>query len=144
MARHALTKLKAAERQIRTACDLYFLHGDLVSVMTLAGAAEEICGNILRRAGKKNILRMMYDESERRGLNLSEEALYGRASKLRNALKHAKVAAEDRFTFDDEAAVLMLVRAVVNFQLCGRKLPQEAEKFIVWVRQHGLLSFYEA
>jgi hypothetical protein len=144
MARHMLTKLKAAERQIRTACDLYFLHGDLVSVMTLAGAAEEICGNLLRREGKTNILGIMHEESKRQGLNLSEEAVYSRASKLRNALKHAKSPAEDRFTFDDEAAVLMLVRAVINLQLCGRSLPPEAEKFISWVRQHGLLSFYEA
>ncbi|MEO7032108.1 MAG: hypothetical protein ABI351_01115 [Herbaspirillum sp.] len=45
MSRNAITKLQAAERQIRTAYDLYFLHGDLLSVMTLAGAAEEICGN---------------------------------------------------------------------------------------------------
>jgi hypothetical protein len=144
VARHVLTKLKAAERQIRTACDLYFLHGDLVSVMTLAGAAEEICGNLLRRQGKTNILGIMHEESKRQGLNLSEETVYTRASKLRNALKHAKAPTEDRFTFDDEAAVLMLVRAVINFQLCGRSLPPEAEKFIVWVRQHGLLSFYEA
>ena len=132
MARHVLTKLKAAERQIRTACDLYFLHGDLVSVMTLAGAAEEVCGNLLRRKGKTNILGIMHLESKRQGLDLSEETLYARASKLRNALKHAKTSSEDRFTFDDEAAVLMLVRAVINFQLCGRPLPPEAEKFIVW------------
>ena len=144
MARHVLTKLKAAERQIRTACDLYFLHGDLVSVMTLAGAAEEICGNLLRRQGKANILGIMHAESKRQGLNLSEEAVYTRASKLRNALKHAKAPTENRFTFDEEAAVLMLVRGVINLQLCGRLLPPEAEKFIMWVRQHGLHSFAKA
>jgi cobalamin biosynthesis protein CbiD len=144
MARHVLTKLKAAECQIRTACDVYFLHGDLVSVMTLAGAAEEICGNLLQRKGTTNILGIMHEESKRQGLNLTEETVYARASKLRNALKHAKSSREDKFTFDDEAAVLMLVRAVINFQLCGRALPPEAEKFIGWVRQHGLLSFHVA
>ena len=144
MAHHEITKLQAAERQIRTACDLYFLHGDLLSLMTLAGAAEEICGNILRREGKKNILGIMHEEALRSGLNLTEEALYSRASKLRNALKHAKSPGEDKFTFDEEAAVLMLVRAVINYQLCGRTLPTEAEKFITWVRKNGLLSFHAA
>ncbi len=139
MAQYAITKLMAAKRQICTACDLFFLHGDLLSVMTLAGAAEEICGNILRREGKKNILGIMYDEALRRGLDLTREELCSRASKLRNSLKHAKAPAEDRFTFDDEAAVLMLVRAVINYQLCDRVLPIEAEKFIACVRTNGLL-----
>lgn len=144
MPRHSITKLQAAERQIRTACDLYFLHGDLLSVMTLAGAAEEICGNLLRRQQKQNILGIMHAEAKLRGIDLTEGALYSRASKLRNALKHATSPDEDRFSFDDEAAVLMLVRAVINYQLCGCSLPEEAEKFIAWVRQHGLLSIREA
>ena len=142
MPRRSITKLQAAERQIRTACDLYFLHGELLSVMTLAGAAEEICGNLLRRQRKQNILGIMHAEAIARGIDLTAEALYTRASKLRNALKHATAPSEDRFTFDDEAAVLMLVRAVINYQLCGCTLPQEAERFIVWVKQHGLLSIY--
>jgi hypothetical protein len=144
MSRHPITKLQAAERQIRTACDLYFLHGDLLSVMTLAGAAEEICGNILRRKRKQNILRIMHNEAKARGIDLTAEELYSRASKLRNALKHATSPREHSFNFDDEAAVLMLVRAVINYQLCECPLPEEAEKFIVWVRQHGLLSIYKA
>lgn len=144
MSRHSITKLQTAERQIRTACDLYFLHGDLLSVMTLAGAAEEVCGNLLRRQKKQNILGIMHAEAKSRGIDLTAEALYSRASKLRNALKHASSPGEDRFTFDDEAAVLMLVRAVINYQLCGCSLPEEAEKFIAWVKQHGLLSIYDA
>lgn len=135
----ALTKLEAAERQIRTAIDLYFLHGDLISVMTLAGAAEEICGNILKRQGKKNILGVMYEEASKQGLAITEQEIYNRASKLRNAIKHATAQEEDNFYFDEEASVLMLVRAVVNFQLCGQPLPQELEKFIIWVRTNGLL-----
>lgn len=41
MSRRSISKLQAAERQIRAACDLHFLHGDLLSLMALAGAAEE-------------------------------------------------------------------------------------------------------
>lgn len=112
--------------------------------MTLAGAAEEICGNLLRRQRKQNILGIMHAEAKARGLDLTAEDLYSRASKLRNALKHATSPGEDRFNFDDKAAVLMLVRAVINYQLCGCVLPVEADKFIIWVKQHGLLSIYES
>lgn len=59
------------------------------------------------------------------------EGRHRAAAKLRNALKHATAPGEDRFNFDDEAAVLMpLVRAVINYQLCECPLPEEAEKFI--------------
>ena len=134
-----LTKLEAAKRQIQTAIDLYFLHGDLISVMTLVGAAEEICGNVLARNGKKNILSLMLDESRRLGLNFTSQDVYNRSSVLRNALKHAKDSEEDQFRFDEEAAVLMLVRAVINFQLLGEELTIEMEKFITWVKTYGLL-----
>lgn len=114
MVQGRLNKLNAAKRQIQTAIDIYFLHGDMISVMTLAGAAEEICGNILARSGKQNILAMMFKEAQNRGLSISENELYKRASEMRNALKHAKSEKEeDVFVFDDEAAVLMLVRAVI-------------------------------
>lgn len=132
-----LTKLQAAKHQIQTAIDVYFLHGDLISVMTLAGAAEEICGNILARNSKKNILSIMTDESMRLGLNLTSHDVYNRSSVLRNALKHAKDPKEDQFQFDEEAAVLMLVRAVINFQLLGEELTKKMEKFITWIRTHG-------
>jgi len=134
-----LAKVDAAKRQIQTAIDLYFVHGDMISLMTLAGAAEEICGNLLARNNQKNVLTMMWEEAQKRGLPVSNKELYTRASEVRNALKHANQPAEDIFTFDDEAAVLMLIRAVVNFQLLGQPLTNEMEKFIVWVRTHGLL-----
>lgn len=134
-----LSKLNAAKRQIQTAIDLYFLHGDMLSVMTLAGAAEELCGNLLARKGKQNILAIMSAEAERRGLQLTDKELYNRASSMRNALKHANDPSEDDFLFDDEAAVLMLIRAVINYQLLDQPLSDEMEKFIVWVRKNGLL-----
>ena len=140
MTRSSINKLSAAERQIRTAVVLFFNGGDLLSVMTLAGAAEEICGNLLRRSGKKNIIGVMYDEAVRQGLALTRADVYNRASRLRNALKHATAPEEDTFVFDDEAAVLMLVRAVINFQLTGAKLPGDIEHFIQWVQKSGLVT----
>lgn len=80
----------------------------------------------------------MHAETKLRGLDLTAEDLCSRASKLRNTLKHAAAPDEDGFNFDDKAAVLMLVRAVINYQLWGCALPVEAERFIRWVKQHGL------
>jgi hypothetical protein len=43
------TKQEIALRQIETALALYFSRGDLFSVITLAGAAEEILGQLLEQ-----------------------------------------------------------------------------------------------
>lgn len=137
---YLISKLDAAEQQIRTAIDLYFLKGDYISVMTLAGAAEEICGNILKRRGVENILSIIFSEAVKQDLMISKSDLYNCASSLRNALKHATNEVEDQFVFDDEAATLMLIRAVINYQLCERALPTEIENFIFWVRSQGLLK----
>jgi hypothetical protein len=139
MAPLQMHKLEAARRQIKSACDLYLSNGDLISVLTLAGAAEEVCGNLLKRAGKPNMLGIMFAEAQSRGLTLTRKDLYSRASKVRNALKHAESESEDTFDFDAAEAALMLLRAVVNYQLCGERLPAEAEEFVNWVREHGLL-----
>jgi len=40
------SKQEIAQRQIETALELFFVSGDLFSVITLAGAAEEILGQL--------------------------------------------------------------------------------------------------
>jgi hypothetical protein len=49
-----LSKSEIAKRQIETACGIFLSGGDFLAVVTLAGAAEEILGNLLKRAGKAN------------------------------------------------------------------------------------------
>lgn len=45
-------KKEVAHRQLETAIDLFFAKGDLLAVITLAGAAEEILGRFLQREDK--------------------------------------------------------------------------------------------
>lgn len=56
-------KQEIALKQLETALDLYFAKGDLFSVVTLAGAAEEILGQLLsqRRGGEPHPFRSVLD-----------------------------------------------------------------------------------
>jgi len=51
-----VTKLAAAQRQLRTAIDLYFHDGDDVSIHTLVGAARKILLDLLRQSGERSRL----------------------------------------------------------------------------------------
>jgi len=56
------SKLEIAASQIETALSLFFQQGDLFSVITLAGAAEEILGQLLQhRLGKGELHRPVAD-----------------------------------------------------------------------------------
>lgn len=51
-----LTNLQVAQIQLNRAISLYLGERDYVSALTLAGAAEEILGSLLNKAGQKNAL----------------------------------------------------------------------------------------
>ena len=56
-----LHKTEVASRQIDTAIDLFLDGKDYLSVVTLAGASEEIVGSLIARAGKKSMIYHLID-----------------------------------------------------------------------------------
>ena len=60
-------KIQIAKRQIEAAADLFFGNGDPLAVVTLAGAAEEILGNIIRRRGDEAMLDHLVSRRQRDG-----------------------------------------------------------------------------
>ncbi len=90
-----LHKKEIAKRQIETALELFFEQKDFLSVITLAGASEEILGSLLRRVGERSMMDHLIE--------------------LDKHLKHANNPAEDELEVDPEHAVAMLARAVANY-----------------------------
>lgn len=134
-----LTKAEVAVRQLDQAIRL-FLEGDLLSSLTLAGAAEEILGKLCERAGKpvsiEQIVAFHYDETdpvlpdgERRKILL---AVLNRA---RNAVKHANNPDEATFDLEPDFALQMIMRAMPMARNLG--LPPNREAVMVsWIRGH--------
>ena len=106
-----------ALKQLETALRLYFEQEDYYSVITLAGASEEIFGKLLNENARENSLdslkksvsglfKHLYSE------DLDEKEIVTRANDARNKLKHETGVCE----FDaPEEAKDMLNRAIKNY-----------------------------
>ena len=108
-----------ANSQLETAKHLYSTGEDYYSVITLAGAAEEIYGKLLKHHGGQPVLeseenlffamhKLYYDKE------LPEKEFYNRANNARNALKHWS-AGDPKIKFDAKReAEHMIERAIRN------------------------------
>ena len=125
-----LHKREIARRQIETALDLFFVQGDIPSIITLAGAGEEILGNLLQRAGEPCMMDHLIDLDKcltvtGRDHKIVNEEVNG----IRNSLKHANKPFEDELEVDSEHAVAMLARAVTNYISLAGTLTPPMHKF---------------
>ncbi|MEF8710404.1 MAG: hypothetical protein V5B38_16805 [Candidatus Accumulibacter propinquus] len=134
-----LTKAEVAVRQLDQAIRL-FLEGDLLSSLTLAGAAEEILGKLCERAGRpvsiEQIVAFHWDDTDpalpdkdRRKILL---AVLNRA---RNDVKHANNPDEATFDLEPDFALQMIMRAMPMARNLG--FPPNREAVMVrWIREH--------
>ncbi|MDQ3775935.1 MAG: hypothetical protein M3461_17060 [Pseudomonadota bacterium] len=121
--------------QIETALRLYFEGQDYFSVVTLAGAAEEILGKLLSAKGVDNSL-----DSLKKAVCAIHQKLFGRplapkdvrirANVARNNFKHHDVGSAPTITLDlREEAIDMLQRAIDNYWLLEQWLTPAMEQF---------------
>lgn len=114
-----LTKIEIAKYQLDNACELYLSDdlevGDLVSMVTLAGAAEEILGVALTRVGEKNSLKAIHDSEKQADPARTLKETADSANSVRNALKHFNDPNEVDVEFLPGDALVMLSRALDNY-----------------------------
>jgi hypothetical protein len=121
--------------QLETGLRLYFDGSDYASVVTLAGAADEIFGQLLTAAGRESSL-----ESLKKAVVAIHEKLFGepispnvaadRANRARNSLKHWNPGDPHIVKFDlPEEARDMLSRAIDNYWTLEQKLSPAMERF---------------
>ena len=131
-------KLDIACKQLNTAIDLFFKKTNHYSVITLAGAAEEILGRYMELIGKQSSLTGIVKETA-----LVHKHLYGeelphkefkmRENMARNSIKHLDSDEDLTVTFDSEGEMIgMLVRATDNFY--GLEIPEtdQVKNFREW------------
>ncbi|GID03220.1 hypothetical protein [Pseudomonas sp. 008] len=111
-----INKIDIARRQLDVAVDIFLSDGDLISVITLAGAAEEIFGTIVSVGGKENAVKFLVRSHKSLGSKLVEKEIRNHANLVRNALKHADRDSDENIEFDErQEAIAMLSRALTNF-----------------------------
>ena len=137
MAELSYQKRDVALRQLETAVLLFQERKDPFSVITLAGAAEEILGRYVKAAGKTNSLQLLNDAAlaiQRIEGDEMPVSVVDRANYARNNLKHL-VGPEDHVSIDAwQEAKDMLTRATENYWLLDECYSPLIETFLQQVR----------
>lgn len=141
-----LTKLEAASRQLDVAMRI-FLEGDYLSSLTLAGAAEEILGQLCRRAGKTVSADAVaaYHFSETDPTLTDKErkkVLFDLMNRPRNEAKHANDPAEPHVVVERDFPLQMIMRAMPMARNLGAPPSREAE-MVAWIRSHPEATTYK-
>jgi chromosome segregation ATPase len=134
-----LHKTEVARRQIDTAIDLFLDGKDYLSVVTLAGAGEEVLGSLIARAGKKSMIDHLIDLDKKLSKGGRQfKSVNQEINGFRNSLKHANDPTEDIVDVaeDQEHAIAMLASALTNFHELEGKLSVRMEQFYIWLEEN--------
>lgn len=113
-----LTKIELARLQIEKAISLFIDEKDYVCSLTLAGAAEEMLGNMLRTQGKDNVLADLHPWfKDKYKSEISFSDLAKGANVIRDELKHGHENPDPAHGVEisKPIAAQMLMRALVNY-----------------------------
>jgi len=122
--------------QLETGLRLWESGGDDLSVITLAGAAEEILGKCLKAEGRSNSLDDMKTAYAKLSMHLFGEQpgpreLAERANRARNLLKHYALGSSPTVTLDaHQEAGDMLNRAIDNYWDLNTSLTPGMRRFL--------------
>jgi hypothetical protein len=128
-----ITKLDAAQRQLRTAITLWFTDGDPVSAHALAFAAYEVLHAISKKRNKyrRDLLfdsDLIKDEYRSQwNIRLKKEAYF---------FKHADRDPEGEIEFNPEVTWGFLLYATLGRELCGTPPSDEESAFLTWIQLH--------
>jgi hypothetical protein len=111
-----VSKVQMAKLQLDAAIAAYFEKRLIVSI-TLAGAAEEIFGAMLKRACIQNAVEKVASLPPLLAIFEKREEGINFLNNVRNNLKHASEKLEDDFTIAELDAFFMIVRALGNSEL---------------------------
>lgn len=137
-----LNKFDIAVMQLHTAIDL-FLHSNYICAITLAGAAEEILGKYASHTKNCTAHSLLIEglvelyKEDPKWLNDNV------VNHDRNHLKHHDSQTDDSLEIDPKfSAIVLIVRAIHNFKVCGPPLTAEMESFVEWL-QANMSHVYE-
>ncbi len=131
-------KIEIAKRQIETAINLFLAEQDFLSVVTLAGAGEEILGKLLTRHSKKNMVDYLKLLDERISGGRNFKIVNKEINGFRNSLKHANEESENEIDIVDsqEHAIAMVTRAITNYSILEGNISNQMMVFYIWLQEN--------
>jgi hypothetical protein len=137
MPEHMYLRVDLAREQLGVALELFLAGRSMVSVITLAGAAEEVLGKAVEFAGGENSLTYEYAfvrpiKEVFRSESYALSTFIFEMNHVRNAAKHLDDSAPSVAADLEEEAVRMLVRACRNYDRLGFPMTPEMRVFDDW------------
>jgi hypothetical protein len=122
-----VTKLMAAERQLKEAIKLFFEERDSISVCTLAGAANQILFDISAKRGIESMRNSIAvkDEYRKYWVAILNDA--------QNFFKHADRDPEREYEFHTETNVFLILDSLLMHGKLTQQIFIEARIFITWL-----------
>jgi hypothetical protein len=128
-----LTKVGAAQSQLKTAIRLWFNDGDAASIHTLACAAYEIIHVVSKKRNRTKPL--IFDT-----LSVKEEFRSEWAKKMKehaSFFKHASRDPDGSIDFDPVLSMMFMMNAVAGMRIiAGGPSGKEESAFMLWVALH--------
>ena len=123
----SVTKLDAAERQLREAIRLFLEGRDPLAIHTLASAAAQITADLLKAKGVPSLVRSgAMVKAERRA------EVMRTIREPENFLKHADNDPAGVLLFNPDASPFFIFAAIAEFELLAGKRFPGADVFLIW------------
>ncbi|EGQ8136932.1 hypothetical protein MZJ28_001458 [Vibrio parahaemolyticus] len=127
--------------QLEMAIDLFLSKKSFVSALTLAGAAEEVLGQAVKRRGEENSLQEQYRIAKSTNWITPAKSWADfttrNKNKVRNAVKHLAEKDNIEFVADiEDEALWMIVRATDNYRRLGFDDTDRMHEFDGWFYEH--------
>ncbi|MBK6854406.1 MAG: hypothetical protein IPG93_23210 [Burkholderiales bacterium] len=142
MATSLRDQVALAAEQLDTAIEMFLAERSDVSALTLAGAAEEILGRVVKLAGSQNAIRQAYEASALthrclQGMDLKWQDFADGENYARNAAKHLLHEDKRHIELDlRRAAMWMVVRACANYERLDLVRTDRMRDFDNWFFDH--------
>jgi len=131
-----IKKLDIALNHLQMAIDMFFKNQDLLCVLTLAGAAEEILGQYATRANEETMLDLLCSSLEKNhSINMDNQAFkWEYLNKARNIVKHFNKDETEIIELDPESeALTMLIRAIGNLYSHDKTVTYNTPALMEWI-----------
>lgn len=132
-----ISKLDAARIQLDCSIEHFFLDNHTCAV-TLAGAAEDILGGLLKIARQQSPFEFLHDWYQTTyGIEITTKQFSREiANAARNWLKHSEEDSESPYNILEQDSILMLMRAVPCYWKLANMQTVQMERFTKFVREN--------
>jgi len=134
-----ISKLDLALNYLQMAIDMFLKNQDLLCVLTLAGAADEILGQYATRAGKETMLDLLCSSLKKEhAINMNDKTFKWEVlNKAKNSVKHFKGKDTEFIELNpEEEALSMLIRAIGNLYSHDRTATYNTPALMEWVYEN--------